>query len=101
MRPVRLNERCPVISDRAELETFVSQILMNLIHGFSKQRYELQKSRADDGDFRDLFCTTSRRLSSIESVVFQPIDNYTQSIRTRSTQSHGAVYGRLWVWDGP
>jgi hypothetical protein len=51
---------------------------VNLIHAFSK-RYELQKSRADDGDFCDMFCTNSPRLSSIEAVVVvQPIDNYMQ-----------------------
>jgi hypothetical protein len=62
---------------------------MNLIHTSSKKRYELQKSRADDGDFCDMFCTTSPRLSSIESVVFQPLI----IIRKvhRSTQPHGPV----------
>jgi|HubBroStandDraft_2_1064218.scaffolds.fasta_scaffold1558303_1 hypothetical protein len=64
---------------------------MNLIHAFSK-RYELQKSRANDGDFCDTFCMTSPRLSSIESVVFQPIDNYTQKFLMtvhRSIPTHG------------
>src|SRR6185437_3033256 len=56
------------------------------------EEIRLQKSRADDGDFCDMFCTTSPRLSSIESVVFQPIDNYTQKFLMtghRSIEAHG------------
>ncbi len=63
---------------------------MNLIHAFSK-RYELQESRADDGDFCDMFCTTSPRLLSIEAVVVQPIDDDMQKFLMtvhRSIQPH-------------
>jgi hypothetical protein len=85
-----LMERCTVISNRAELETFASQILVNLIHAFSK-RHELQKSRADDGDFCNMFCTTSPRLSSIEAVVVQPIDDYMQKFPMTGTPFHSAA----------
>jgi hypothetical protein len=49
-------ERCTVISDRAELETFASRFSASWVCAFS-MGYRSQKSCADDADFCEMFRT--------------------------------------------
>ena len=55
-RPCVWLERCYVISDCAELETFASQFSGNSVCAFS-MGYRSQKSRAEGADFCDMFRT--------------------------------------------
>ena len=66
-------ERCTVISDRAELETFARQIPTNPTFVFSMGCIS-QKSCAEVSDFCDMFCRVLRRLPDIASDEFYRIE---------------------------
>src|SRR5450755_4927051 len=72
-------ERCTVISDRAELETFASPISANSVCAFS-MGYRSQKSRAEDADFCDMFRTLQRPRPEIRSIIWQTFDIANQNL---------------------